>query len=39
LHSRRYLEGVIAKALGGRAAELVFLGPDAVNVGRGERSR
>ena len=27
LHPRRYLEGIIAKALGGRAAELVFLGP------------
>ena len=35
LHSRRYLEGVIAKALGGRAAELVFLGPDAVTSGAG----
>jgi cell division protease FtsH len=35
LHSRRYLEGVIAKALGGRAAESVFLGPDAVTSGAG----
>jgi cell division protease FtsH len=35
LHPRRYLEGVIAKALGGRAAELVFLGPDAVTTGAG----
>ena len=35
LHSRRYLEGVIAKALGGRAAEMVFLGPDAVTTGAG----
>ena len=35
LHSRRYLEGVIAKALGGRAAELVFLGPDAITTGAG----
>jgi len=35
LHSRRYLEGIIAKALGGRAAELVFLGPDAVTSGAG----
>jgi cell division protease FtsH len=35
LHSRHYLEGVIAKALGGRAAELVFLGPDAVTSGAG----
>jgi cell division protease FtsH len=35
LHSRRYLEGVIAKALGGRAAELVFLGADAVTSGAG----
>lgn len=35
LHARRYLEGVIAKALGGRAAELVFLGPDAVTSGAG----
>jgi cell division protease FtsH len=35
LHSRRYLGGVIAKALGGRAAELVFLGRDAVTSGAG----
>jgi cell division protease FtsH len=35
LYSRRYLEGVIAKALGGRAAELVFLGPAAVTSGAG----
>ena len=35
LHSRRYLEGVIAKALGGRAAELVFLGAQAVTSGAG----
>jgi cell division protease FtsH len=35
LHSRRYLEGVIAKALGGRAAELVFLGPERVTSGAG----
>jgi len=35
LYSRRYLEGVVAKALGGRAAELVFLGPDSVTSGAG----
>jgi cell division protease FtsH len=35
LYSRRYLEGVVAKALGGRAAETVFLGPDAVTSGAG----
>jgi cell division protease FtsH len=35
LQPRRYLEGVIAKALGGRAAELVFLGPEAVTTGAG----
>ncbi len=35
LYSRRYLEGTIAKALGGRAAELVFLGRDAVTSGAG----
>jgi len=35
VHPRSYLEGVIAKALGGRAAELVFLGPDAVTTGAG----
>ncbi len=35
VHPRRYLEGIIAKALGGRAAELVFLGPDAITTGAG----
>jgi len=35
LYSRQYLEGVIAKALGGRAAELVFLGPESVTSGAG----
>jgi cell division protease FtsH len=35
LQPRRYLEGVIAKALGGRAAELIFLGSDAVTTGAG----
>jgi cell division protease FtsH len=35
LHPRRYLEGIIAKALGGRAAELVFLGPELVTTGAG----
>jgi len=35
VHPRSYLEGVVAKALGGRAAELVFLGPDAVTTGAG----
>ncbi len=35
LYSRRYLEGILAKALGGRAAELVFLGGDAVTSGAG----
>jgi cell division protease FtsH len=35
LHPRRYLEGIIAKALGGRAAELVFFGPDSVTTGAG----
>jgi cell division protease FtsH len=35
LYSRHYLVGVIAKALGGRAAELVFLGADAVTSGAG----
>lgn len=35
LHTRRYLEGIIAKALGGRAAEVVFLGRDAVTTGAG----
>jgi cell division protease FtsH len=35
LYPKRYLEGVMAKALGGRAAELVFFGPDAVTSGAG----
>lgn len=35
LYSRSYLEGMLVKALGGRAAELVFLGPDAVTSGAG----
>jgi cell division protease FtsH len=35
LYARSYLEGTIAKALGGRAAELVFFGPDAVTSGAG----
>ena len=35
LYPRYYLEGIIAKALGGRAAELVFLGPDCVTSGAG----
>ncbi len=35
LYSRHYLEGVIAKALGGRAAELIFLGADRVTSGAG----
>ena len=35
VHPRSYLEGVIAKALGGRAAEPVFMGPDAVTTGAG----
>jgi cell division protease FtsH len=35
LYSRGYLTGVIAKALGGRAAEVVFLGHDAVTSGAG----
>jgi cell division protease FtsH len=35
VHPRSYLQGVIAKALGGRAAELVFLGADAVTTGAG----
>ncbi len=35
LYSRRYLEGVVAKALGGRAAELIFRGPDGVTSGAG----
>ncbi|HEX3160291.1 MAG TPA: AAA family ATPase [Gemmatimonadaceae bacterium] len=35
LYPRHYLEGIIAKALGGRAAELVFLGHDQVTSGAG----
>ena len=35
LHTRRYLEGVIAKALGGRAAEMHFVGHDDVTTGAG----
>lgn len=35
LYPRHYLEGIVAKALGGRAAELVFLGPDRVTSGAG----
>ncbi len=35
LHTKHYLEGIIAKALGGRAAELVFVGPDAITTGAG----
>jgi cell division protease FtsH len=35
LYPRYYLEGVVAKALGGRAAELVFLGEEAVTSGAG----
>jgi cell division protease FtsH len=35
VHPRHYLEGIIAKALGGRAAELIFLGADAVTSGAG----
>jgi cell division protease FtsH len=35
LYSRRYLEGMLVKALGGRAAEMVFLGPDAITSGAG----
>lgn len=33
LHSRRYLEGQILKGLGGRAAEQVMFGPDAITSG------
>jgi cell division protease FtsH len=33
LHSRRYLEGVILKTLGGRAAEAVTFGDDAITSG------
>ena len=29
----RYLEGILAKALGGRAAELHFVGPDGITTG------
>jgi len=35
LYPRHYLEGIVAKALGGRAAELVFLGPERVTSGAG----
>ncbi len=35
LHTRRYLLGVLAKTLGGRAAELVFAGPDEITSGAG----
>ena len=35
LYSRRYLEGALVKALGGRAAETVFLGPEAITSGAG----
>jgi cell division protease FtsH len=35
LHTRRYLLGVLAKALGGRAAEVVFAGPENVTSGAG----
>lgn len=35
LYPRHYLEGIIAKALGGRAAELVFLGEAQVTSGAG----
>ena len=35
LYPRHYLEGIIAKALGGRAAEMVFLGHDHVTSGAG----
>ena len=33
LHSRRYLEGQILKGLGGRAAEEVIFGPEAITSG------
>ena len=33
LHSRRYLEGQIIKGLGGRAAEQVVFGPEAITSG------
>ena len=35
LHTRRYLLGVLAKTLGGRAAEVVFVGPDDITSGAG----
>jgi cell division protease FtsH len=35
LYSRRYLEGLLVKALGGRAAEMVFLGPESITSGAG----
>ena len=35
LYSRRYLEGILVKSLGGRAAETVFLGPESVTSGAG----
>ena len=35
LYPKRYLEGVIAKALGGRAAEMVFFGEDEITSGAG----
>ena len=35
LHTRRYLLGMLAKALAGRAAELVFVGPDDITSGAG----
>ena len=33
MHSRRYLEGQICKGLGGRAAEEIVFGPDAITSG------
>ncbi len=35
LHTRRYLLGVLAKTLGGRAAEVVFAGPEEITSGAG----
>ena len=35
LYPRHYLEGIVAKALGGRAAEMVFLGPERITSGAG----
>jgi cell division protease FtsH len=35
LHTKRYLLGMLAKALGGRAAELEFFGPENVTSGAG----